>query len=314
MGTFERTTSRRRFISDARRAAAILAALFSCVAAALAAEPPSAGGTALLAKYADVRGELEKNQFGMPIHVESRESDHSLHGDVYGILDYPYDSLRRVLRLPVAWCDITPLDLNIKACTYGHASDRCELTLYSGRKYYQAPEDAYKLKFGFQVVAQTPEYLDISLAADKGPLFTRDYRIRLEAAPLDPDRTFVHFSYAYRFGALARMLTSAYFATIAHDKKGFSVVGTDKKGNAVYVGGVRGALERNAVRYYLALLAYLDTLRFPAGERFDRRIDEWFDLTARYPLQLYEMDKEEYLSGKRKEHGRQMKLQEESGE
>jgi hypothetical protein len=51
--------------------------------------------------------------------------------------------------------------------------------------------------------------------------------------------------------------------------------------------GVKGARERNAVRYYLALLAYLDTLQFTAEQRFDKRINEWFNLTEKYPRQLY---------------------------
>ncbi len=76
-------------------------------------------------------------------------------------------------------------------------------------------------------------------------------------------------------------------------------------------GGMRGAVERNAVRYYLALLAYLDTMALPADQRFEKRINEWFDLTARYP-QLYEMDKEQYLADKRREHRDQLRLQEES--
>lgn len=308
----ERMIRARQFVCRAGGVFLMLALFFLCFAFVRADELVSTDGTLLLGKYAEIKGELEKNPFGMPIHVESKELGRSLSGDVYGIVNYPYKSIMEAVTSPPVWCYITPLDLNIKACTHLQVDDRSELTLYTGRKYYQPPEDAYKLKFLFQVVAQTPEYLDISLSAGKGPLFTRDYRIRLEAAPVGTARTFVHFSYAYRFGMLARMFTNAYFASIGRGKKGFSIVGADSKGNPVYVKGVRGALERNAVRYYLALLAYLDTRSFPAGERFDRRINEWFDLTTRYPLQLYEMDKEEYLSIKRREHDNQLRLQEES--
>ena len=78
----------------------------------------------------------------------------------------------------------------------------------------------------------------------------------------------------------------------------------------VYVKGVRGAMERNAVRYYLALLADMDTKKYPETGRFDKRINEWFSLTERYPRQLHELDREEYLAAKRREHSNQLKLQE----
>ena len=108
-------------------------------------------------------------------------------------------------------------------------SDQWLLTLYSGRKYYQPPKDAYKLDFKFRIAALQPEYLDIALTAKNGPLFTRDHRIRFEAAPLDKGRTFIHFSYDYSYGALARAAIKSYYATIGRDKKGFSVIATDEK-------------------------------------------------------------------------------------
>jgi len=49
-------------------------------------------------------------------------------------------------------------------------SDRCLLTLYSGRKYYQPPEDAYKLFLSFRVAALQQKYLGIELTGEKGPL------------------------------------------------------------------------------------------------------------------------------------------------
>jgi hypothetical protein len=277
-----------------------------------AAETESSNGKALLDKYAEFSGKFKNNQFGLPLYLESRAKGDSLQGDVYGIVNYPFDSLGETLQFPAEWCGITTLDLNIKACTFRKRDDRYQLTLYSGGKHYQPPDDAHKLEFDFHVVATSPDYLSIFLTADKGPLFTRDYRIGLEAVPLDTDRSFVHFSYSYRYGILVRVLMSTYFATAGHDKIGFSTVAIDKKGDPVYVKGVRGALERNAVRYYLALLAYLDTLKFPANQRFDKRTKAWFDLTEKYPRQLYEIGKEEYLASKRREHHDQVRLQEES--
>jgi hypothetical protein len=46
-------------------------------------------------------------------------------------------------------------------------SDRCLLTFYSGRKYYQPLEDAYKLDLSFCVAALQQKYLGIELTGKK---------------------------------------------------------------------------------------------------------------------------------------------------
>ncbi|MDQ6881386.1 MAG: hypothetical protein M3150_04750, partial [Pseudomonadota bacterium] len=65
------------------------------------------------------------------------------------------------------------------------------------------------------------------------------------------------------------------------------------------------AVERNAMRYYLAIDAYLDSLSVPAGQQVERRIQGWFSATERYPRQLREMDRPAYVAMKRNEVERQ---------
>jgi hypothetical protein len=274
-----------------------------------AAESSSSGGRALLADYPAIKTQLEKNQFGTPIYLKSEEKDSFLHADVYGIFNYPFDVVRDALQLPGTWCEITPLHTNIKACIFMQESDSWLLTLYSGHKHYQSPQDAYKLDLVFNVVARQPEYLDITMRADRGPLLTTDHRIRLEAVPLEKGKTFVHFRYGFHYGLLARMAMKTYFATIARDKVGFSSAATDNGGRPVHVGGVRGAIERNAVRYYLALQAYLEVLNASGDERFEKQISRWYTLTEKFPRQLHELGREDYLAAKHREHGNQLMLQ-----
>jgi len=302
-------TLTRRFIFQASIIFVALATLLSLSFPAQAAEQLSSGNRVLLAKYPAIKPRLEKNQFGIPLYLESREEYSSLHVDVYGIFDYPFDGVRDALQAPDNWCDINSMLFNIKACTFRKMSNQWLLTLYSGRKYYQPPKDAYKLDFSFRLAATQREYLDIALAAKKGPLLTRDHRIRCEAAPLDKGRTFIHFSYDYSYGVLARAAIKSYYATIGRDKRGFSIIATGKDGSPVYLGGVRGSLERNAVRYYLAIQAYMDTINIPPDQRFEKRNSRWYDLTARFPRQLYELDKGEYIANKRREHDNQRMLQ-----
>jgi hypothetical protein len=277
-----------------------------------AADTVPRGGGALLASYATLSPKLQKNQFGAPIALESFESKGSQQVDMYGVFNYPFDVVRSALQSPVDWCDITTLHINIKACTAKKAGDHSLVTIYSGRKYYQAPADAYPLKLVFRIVSQQPEYFDIALTADEGPLRTKDHRIKLEAVPLDRGRTFVHFSYSYSHGPLANMAIKTYFATLARDKVGFSIQG-GKGVPPVFIGGVRGAVERNTVRYYLALQTYMDTLKYPEASRFEQRLSRWYDLTARYPKQLKEVEKKEYLETKRREHTNQLALQSSEG-
>lgn len=290
----------------------LLAVTVFCCGVGHASENVSSGGKTLLGKYPAISAKLQKNQFAAPIYLESFEAKGSQQVDMYGVLYYPFDAVRDALQSPVSWCDITSLHINIKACTTRKVADQWFLTIYSGRKYYQPPEEAYQLKFKFRIAAQQRDYLDIALTADEGPLRTKDHRIRLEAAPLDKGSTFVHFSYAYNHGPLAIIAIKTYFASLARDKTGFSVV-TGKSGTPVYIGGVRGAVERNTVRYYLALQTYMDTLKSLEGGRFEQRIGRWYDLTARYPRQLKEVEKPEYLSNKRREHVNQLMLQNKEG-
>jgi hypothetical protein len=68
---------------------------------------------------------------------------------------------------------------------------------------------------------------------------------------------------------------------------------------------MRGAVERNTMRYYLAIDAYLASLAVPASQQSEKRLQHWFDATERYPRQLHEIDRTAYLSMKRSEYKRQ---------
>ncbi len=120
------------------------------------------------------------------------------------------------------------------------------------------------------------------LSADEGPLSTRNYRIQVEAIPLDPKRSLIHMSYAYAYGFAARMAMQTYLTTLGRNKVGFSITGRNAEGKPVYIGGVLGLLERNTMRYYLAIDAYLVAYSLPPAEQFERRIQEWYASTERY--------------------------------
>jgi hypothetical protein len=73
----------------------------------------------------------------------------------------------------------------------------------------------------------------------------------------------------------------------------------------VYIRGVRGVVERNTMRYYLAIEAYLDSLTEPLSRQLDSRLRNWFASTERYPRQLADGDLGSYLEMKQGEYRRQ---------
>jgi hypothetical protein len=237
-----------------------------------------------------------------------------VHVDVYGIFDYPFNSVANMLKVPANWCDILSLHLNVKACTCREEQPGDWLvTLYLGRKGYQPPEDTRKVMYHYRNVVQRQGYLDILFSAEAGPFGTKDHRMRFEAMPVDGGKTFVHVSYTYSDSAALRLAAKVYFATLGRSKVGFTVTGTDSNGKPVFIGGPRGSIERNAVRYYFAIQSFMDTLRYPEESRFSMRTSAWYDLTSRYRKQLYELDKKDYLTFKSKEHTNQVTLQQRIG-
>jgi len=289
-----------------------MAILLPAVSAS-AVEKPRQDEVVLLDIYHRNMARLERNSFGLPLFVESFERNERAHVDVYGIFEYPFSSVVNVLKIPANWCDIVSLTPNVKACTYKKLEGDWLLTLYLGRKDYHPPDDARQVICRYRKVEQRQGYLDIMLSADAGPFSTRNHRMRFEAIPLDEKRTFVRVSYEYSESVALRLAERAYFATFGRNKAGFTVTGMDGNGKPVYIGGRRGAIERNAVRNYLAIQAFMNTMSYPEERRFSMRINGWYDLTTRYRKQLFDLEKKDYLAIKFKEHKNQVLLQQQIG-
>ena len=257
---------------------------------------------ALRSSYAALHDRFETNAFGRPLVLDSTQTSADLKGDVHAVVEHPFAAVEQSLGSIDHWCDILILHLNVKRCRFDNAKKMLSLSV--GRKFDQPVEDAYALQFGFRVVVTTADYLQVQLNAEEGPLSTKNYRILVEAVPLDAKRTLIHMSYAYGYGFAARLAMQTYFATIGRGKVGFSVTG-QKNGKPVYIDGVLGLLERNTMRYYLAIDAFLGATGVPAADQAEKRIRDWYASTDRYATQLHEMDQAEYLEMKRKEIRRQ---------
>lgn len=275
-----------------------------------AATAPSADIALLQAKYQAIAAS-SPGHASLPVHIEADQRDGRLRGDVYATLDYPYALVVDTLRRGANWCEIAPLHLNVKACTHEPRFGATRLTFYSGRKFYQPPEKTRPFVYEFRVPVHQPDYFRAALTPDTRTRDTEQNRILVEATPLGRDRVLLHFNYSFKYSLWMRLAADGYFATLGGGKIGFSVTGVDRQGRPVHATGIRGAVERNAMRYYLALEAYLGTLNTPAPERYERRLARWFDLTEQYAAQLHELDKADYLSYKHNERAQQARLQRE---
>lgn len=266
------------------------------------------GAEALRQSFEQARTESAKNGMGSlferPVYLQSHQSGSQLQGDVHAVLRHRFGPLQRALTPAGAWCRVLILHLNVKYCRAARLGQQDRLDVGLGRKFDQPLSEVHWLRFVYRTRETGSDFLRLDLQAPNGPLGTHDYRIEVQAMPLNAEQTLLHMRYSYGFGRSARWAMQAYLATLGRDKVGFSQETPTAGGSLRRVGGLRGVLERNTVRYYLAIESFLDVQSLPASEQMQRSLEAWFDATERYP-QLHEVDRQAYLVMKRQEVGRQ---------
>ncbi|HEY9104503.1 hypothetical protein [Chitinimonas sp.] len=278
----------------------LLACLLLFASSLLPARAQDGGGPALQGRYAVMRGQLGENGFKQPLYLTSHEASNSVDGEIYALLPQAYGTLQQALSHPTFWCEILLLHLNTKHCHAQSDGQGTVLQLHVGKRYDQAFEDAYRFDFAWHEVSSTPDYLQLRLNAEAGPYGTRDYQILFEAVPVEGGHSFIHLSYAYGYGLMGKLALGAYLNTVARGKVGFS---QDKPGSLI--GGARGLMERNTMRYFLAIDAALAELPSPPRLRAEQSLKRWFEAVEQYPRQLHELEWETYIAMKRKEYARE---------
>lgn len=296
------------FWFSAVRNAAALGVLLTAISAVHAQGENAA---ALLDKFTALSQPLARNPFGRPLVLESTEANNRVTGHAYAVLDFPFNTVSAQFRNPQTWCEVMILHLNTKYCrasgpapANGTVAGYETLTVSIGQKTPQALSEASSLSFQFELAEATSNFMAVNLSADAGPIGTSNYRMTLKAAPLPGRKTFVHLSYAYSYGVAGKRAMQGYLATIGRSKVGFTPVAS-KDGRSALVGGMRGTVERNTMRYYLAMEALMVSLQAPSAEQLDKRLEYWFSATEQYPEQLHEIERASYISMKRAEHQRQ---------
>jgi len=245
-----------------------------------------------------------------PLQIRSTETDSAVEGDITGSVEFSYAQVRALLEQAAAWCSIISLHFNVKACVHGAAeSGQTILSVYNGRKRRQALEDAVTVDYLFDSVRNTDNSFSASLSTVEGAPSVGEQHFTIEASAENEHSTKVRLKYVFRGSAIAERTLKIYLATAGRHKIGFSVVKRERDGAPQYVQGLRGMIERNAVRYYFAIVATLEALEIDPVSVEQWRAERWFDLTETYHAQLHEVDRNDYLATKRGELEAQRALQ-----
>ena len=267
--------------------------------------PVVASASQLLEKHASLGNALASNAFGRPLYLDSMQTSSRVTGNAYAVLDAPFVLVSSSFKNPKRLCDLIILHINTKYCRPTTDSSPSVLMVNFGKKTAQALGDTFALEFAMNTGAPSANFSQVQLYAEKGPLGTSNYAIELAAVLLPEGKTFLHLRYSYGFGLAGRMAMQAYLSTAGSSKVGFTQIAQADGGQKSYVGGMRGAVERNTMRYYLAIEAYLLSLNAAQADQQNTRLEKWFDSTEQYPQQLRETDKASYLAMKKEEIKRQ---------
>ena len=278
----------------------LLASLATCTAWAQTPPPD-----ALRAQFAALLDKGTGQLTDRSIYLRSTESEDRMQGEVHALIDQPFEQVRKELAKPGQWCEVLILHINVKYCRALRTSTGDQLVSGVGRKFDQPLSEVYWVRFGFKAAVDRNDHLLVELRAPTGPLSTRDYRIVVEAVPQTEGRTIVRMTYSYGYGTAAGWAMKTYLATLGRGKSGFSVVARSPDGQPLRVEGVRGVVERNTLRYYLALQSHLQSSGAPQTAQLQQSLDLWFSATERYAEQLHEMDRADYAAMKLKEVRRQ---------
>jgi hypothetical protein len=260
---------------------------------------------ALRDRFSALKDEPGQDRFHRPLYMDSSEGADAVKGEILALVDHPFATVGPALGDASRWCDILILHPNTKYCRASAGSGKPVLHVIIGKKYDQPVGDGYGVDFAFRVAAMSATYLQVKLDAADGPLGTHDYRIDLEAVPSEDGRTILRLSYAYSFGLAGRLAMQAYLGTTGRNKVGFAVIGRLADGGPQYITGIRSVVERNTMRYYLAVEAFLGALSVPPAARAEKSFLDWYAASERFARQLHEMEQGEYMAMKRREYARQ---------
>lgn len=240
-----------------------------------------------------------------PFYIEAEVKQHIESSEAALYFPQSVDEIATALQDTRSWCEILPLHLNIKACTYSSGGD--EITIYMGRKFYQDPDEAYQLTYRFSKTVDDG-YFNAVAVADEGPLGTSDYHIDFEVLDVG-GKSFARIHVSDHQSWTSSNALRVYLHTKGKTKEGISVVGHNEDGSPIYSKGMPAVAERNLLRYYFAFAAFFDSAGISDdASRHEKQLTYWYEQTEKFQ-QLHELDRATYFEEKKHERKNQIALQ-----
>ncbi|MGW8247454.1 MAG: hypothetical protein ACWGOV_05020 [Acidiferrobacterales bacterium] len=243
----------------------------------------------------------------LPIYLKTVQKENVLNVSLLGTIPFKFSDVAAVLAKPGSYCDFLPLMFNVKGCVITDFNPVTRIKFYVAGKHYTSPITSYRIHAVFRLVGRTPDKIRVRLEADPDTPGKSDYDVDLMAIPLDGE-TLMYLESRFAPGRITRMATNTYVNVFARDKPGFTEI-QEPGGKKKLITGFPAVIERSSVRAYFALKAYMLNHHLPPAKRFDACLNTWYDLNQPYKKQLYELERDQYLQIKRREHKNQLRIQ-----
>jgi hypothetical protein len=237
------------------------------------------------------------------LYLQSTVGEMRARGEVLASLALPLAQVRAALRTPRSWCLLLMLHPNVWDCEVpGTGQVETTLQILMGQQRVALLGSSHRLALGWKVARDDDSGLELELMAEQGPMGTRDYRIAARIEALDETHSALELRYSSVFTRTGLWLAELYVTTAGRHRIGFTVEGLDSQGQPVHVRGLRGSVERNTMRFHLAVESWLGVQALPPEQRIPRAIAAWFDGCERHAAQLLELEREAYVQMKRQQY------------
>jgi hypothetical protein len=253
----------------------------------------------LLAERAALQPQFRDSVFGERLLLHTRDSDAHDEGEAFCEVPHPFARIADLFRSADRVCELLLLHLNVRSCKPGAAAGGQTLDVSAGPMREVMPGLVYRIVIRLHTEVLAGTYLDSAFEAEQGPLGSSALRLHLEAVAIDAGHTYLRLRYTQDAGLATRLAARLYLATAGRAKLGFSQSEGGAKALPHLIDGRQAAIERNAMRHYLGLLAYASVPDGPPRPRMEARLRAWHALTELHALQLHELDLAEYLHEKR---------------
>lgn len=242
------------------------------------------------------------------LYLQSTVAALHAQGQALARLPMALPQARAALRSPQTWCLLLLLHPNVWRCEVaGNGRGQTTLQILMGQQRVALIGATHTLDLVWKVTQDDKDGLSLELMAEQGPLGTRDYRIGARIEALDETHAALALRFSNAFTRSGLWLAELYINTAGRQRIGFTVERLDATGQAVYVRGLRGSVERNTMRFHLAVQSWLSVQSLPAPQRIPRAIELWFDSSEQYAAQLHEIEREEYVQMKLQQYGQHAK-------